>query len=167
MRSRIEIENQIKSLSDASWLFPSQAALHQELLPFLGGLHRIVNVYGLQGVGKTFLAHIMSKEGQVDYIPSPDLLCTASRTLIIDNVPFDRTFVRGMRNQMRRFDLQQVILITRYRVEDSVPAFTLGLSEEDVRCFRANLFRHLDLRLPDCSTLNLWEHLKLIGGIHG
>ena len=167
MHSRTEVENQIKALSDASWLFPSQAAVHQELLPFLGGFHRIVNLYGLQGGGKTFLAHILCKENRVDYISSPDLMRPADRPLVIDNAPFERTAVRGMRNQMRRFDLQQVILVTRYRVEDSVPAFALSLTPDDVRCFRANLFRYLDLRLPECSALNLWEHLKLIGGVNG
>ena len=40
-------------------------------------------------------------------------------------------------------------------------------SIEGVGRFRANLFQYLDLRLPDCTALNLWEHLKLIGGIHG
>lgn len=167
MHSRTEVENQIKALSDASWLFPSQATAHQELLPFLGGFHRIVNLYGLQGVGKTFLTHILCKENRADYISSPDLMRPADRPLIVDNAPFERTTVRGMRNQMRRFDLQQVILVTRYRVEDSVPAFALSLTPDDVRCFRANLFRYLDLRLPGCSALNLWEHLKLIGGVNG
>ena len=167
MKSRTEVENQIKALSDASWLFPSQAAVCQELLPFLGGLHRVVNLYGLQGVGKTFLAHILCKENRVEYITSPDRLRPAARPLVVDNAPFERTAVRGMRNQVRRFDLQQVVLITRYRVEDNIPAFGLSLTQDDVRCFRANLFRHLDLRLPECLALNLWEHLKLIGGING
>lgn len=167
MSSRIEVENRIKSLSDASWLFPSQATVYQELLPFLDRFHRIVNLYGVQGVGKTFLAHILHKESRVDYVSSPDLVHKTTQPLVIDNAPFDRTFVRGMRNQMRRHDLQQVILVTRYRVEDSVPAFALSLTSDDVRCFRANLFRYLDLRLPDCAALNLWEHLKLIGGIDG
>jgi hypothetical protein len=167
MNSRTEAENRIKALSDASWFFPSQAAVYQELLPFLGGLHRVVNLYGLQGVGKTFLTHILCKENRVDYVSSPDLIHPADRPLVIDNGPFERTAVRGMRNQMRKFDLQQIILVTRYRVEDSVPAFALSLTPDDVRCFRANLFRYLDLRLPECQVLNLWEHLKLIGGTHG
>jgi len=167
MLSRTEVENRIKALADASWFFPSQAAVYQELLPFLGGLHRVVNVYGLQGVGKTFLAHVLGKENRVEYVSSPDLLRPADRPLVVDNAPFERTAVRGMRNQMRRFDLQQVILVTRYRVEDSIPAFALTLTADDVRCFRANLFRHLELRLPECSSLNLWEHLKLIGDPHG
>lgn len=167
MYSRIEVENKIKTLSDASWLIPSQAAIYQELLPFLGRLHRVVNLYGPQGVGKTFLAHILHKEDRVDYVVSPDLVRSASHPLVIDNAPFERTAVRGMRNQARKFDLQQVILITRYRVEDTIPAFALNVTPDDILCFRANLFRQFDLRLPDCPALNLWEHLKLIGGSHG
>lgn len=167
MLSRTEAENQIKRLSDAAWLFPSQTAVYQEMLPFLGSIHRIINLYGAQGTGKTFLAHVLCKEGQVEYVPSPELIQLASHPLVIDNAPFERTAARSMRNQMRRHNLQQVILITRYRVEDDVPAFALKLTTEDVDCFRANLFRYLDLRLPECAALNLWEHLKLIGGLHG
>jgi hypothetical protein len=155
MNSRTEVENRIKVLADAPWFFPSQAAVYQELLPFLGRLHRIINLYGLQGAGKTFLAHVLCKENRVEYVSSPELLRSVGRPLAVDNASFERTAVRGMRNQMRRFDLQQVILVTRYRVEDSVPAFALTLMREDVHCFRANLFRHLDLRLPECAALNL------------
>lgn len=167
MISRIEAENQIKVLADVSWLSPSQVCAFQELMPFLGGVHRIVNLYGLQGVGKTFLAHILCKEKHVEYTAGPELLRAAELPLIVDNAPFERTEVRGMRNLMRQFDLRQVVLVTRYRVEDSIPAFPLALTPDDVRCFRSNLFRHLDLRLPENSALNLWEHLKLIGGING
>ena len=167
MDSRIEVENQIKTLSDTTWLFPSQTTTYQQLLPFLNSPHRLLNLYGLQGVGKTFLARILVKESRVDYVTSPDVLMETNKPLVIDNAPFERTSVRGMRNQMRKFDIPQVMLITRYRVEDSVPSFALNLTPEDVNFFRANLFRHLDFRLPDCSALNLWEHLKLIGGIYG
>jgi hypothetical protein len=167
MKSRTEVENQIKELSDNSWLSPSQTEIHQKILPFLGGDHRVMNIYGLQGVGKTFLAHILYKEHRIDYVTSPELLLATNKPLMVDNSPFERTTVRGMRNQMRKFDLRQVILITRYRVEDTLPTFNLLLTPDDIRCFRANLFRYLDVRLPEFSTLNLWEHLKLIGGNHG
>jgi hypothetical protein len=167
MNSRTDVENQVKVRSDASWFFPSQVAAYRELLPFLGGLDRVVNLYGLQGVGKTFLAHILCKEHRVEYVASPELICSADRPLVIDNAPFERTSVRSMRNQMRKCDLRQVVLITRYRVEDTIPAFALSLTSDDTRCFRANLFRYLDLRLPDSYALNLWEHLKLIGGSDG
>ena len=76
--SRTEVENQIKLLSDPSWLMPSQSTVYQELFPFLGALHRVVNVYGLQGVGKTFLTHMLHKEKRVDYVASPDLIRPAA-----------------------------------------------------------------------------------------
>jgi hypothetical protein len=54
-------------------------------------------------------------------------------------------------------------LISRYRAEDSIPAFGVTLTVEDLRFFRANLFRNFDLHLPESTSLNLWDHLKLIG----
>lgn len=165
--SRTEVENQIKILSDRSWLTQSQSAVLYRLLPFLGGLDRVVNVHGLQGVGKTFLMHVLAKEGIVEYVVSPDMIRDAEHPLVIDNASFERGAVRGMRNEMRKFDLRQVVLVTRYRAEDAIPAFALDVTLDDVQIFRANLFRHLDLRLPESSRLNFWEHLKLIGGIYG
>lgn len=163
MISRTELENQIKTQSDSSWLFPSQAKAYNEFLSHFKGLYRIVNLHGLQGSGKTFLSHILFKEKLADYVTSPERIRKSKLPLIIDNSNFDRTFARSMRNKMRMYDLSQVILITRYRVEDFIPAINLTFTEVDRECFRANLFRYLDIKLPKSNVLNLWEHLMLIG----
>jgi hypothetical protein len=164
--SRIEIENGIKSYSDESWLTPAQNELYKSVKPFIDGIDRVMNIYGSQGCGKTFLAHMMVKLKAAAYITSLDQICISSLPLIIDNAPFERSAVRGVRNQMRKFELHQVILISRYRAEDSIPTFFLNLNLEDIKFFRATLFRKFDLRLPDNTSLNLWDHLKLIGGIN-
>jgi hypothetical protein len=162
--SRTEIENGIKSHSDESWLTPSQNELYKGVRSFVGGIDRVINIYGPQGCGKTFIAHIMVKLNIAAYITSLDQICLSSLPLLIDNAPFERSAVRGVRNQMRKFELHQVILISRYRAEDSIPTFYLSLNPDDIKFFRATLFRKFDLRLPDNTSLNLWDHLKLIGG---
>lgn len=167
MVSRIELENRIKAEATRSWCFPSQAKVYAEVTPFLGGIQRVLNVYGLQGTGKTFLAHIMAKEGICDYVPSPDELVHTERTLIVDNAPFERTLARDLRSKMRKLELGQLLLITRFRIEDALPAFELPLTPEDLEVFRATLFRAFDLRLPERRALNLWEHLKLVGEPNG
>lgn len=166
MISRTELENFIKIQADSSWLTPSQLSAYEELNIFLNGLHRIVNLYGIQGSGKTFIAHILYKGKVVDYEPSPDGIRNSELPLAIDNANIDRTFARGMRNQMRKHNLRKVLLITRYRVEDFVPAVKLEIEAHDLECFRGNLFRHFDIKLPECNKLNLWEHLKLIGEVN-
>jgi hypothetical protein len=150
--SRIEIENGIKSYSDESWLTPAQNELYKSVKPFIDGIDRVMNIYGSQGCGKTFLAHMMVKLKAAAYITSLDQICISSLPLIIDNAPFERSAVRGVRNQMRKFE--------------SIPTFFLNLNLEDIKFFRATLFRKFDLRLPDNTSLNLWDHLKLIGGIN-
>lgn len=164
--SRIEIENGIKSHSDESWLTPSQNELYRDVRPFIGGIDKVINIYGPQGCGKTFIAHIMVKLNIAAYITSLEQICLSSLPLIIDNAPFERSAVRGVRNQMRKFELHQVIFISRYRAEDSIPTFYLNLTPDDIIFFRATLFRNFDLRLPDNSSLNIWDHLKMIGGIN-
>lgn len=161
--TRTEIENKIKIQSDEDWLTPSQANIIKELNPFIDGIERVLNIYGHQGVGKSFLAHILMKSKSVSYITSIDLICNSELPLIIDNFPYERTKVRGIRNLMRKFELRQVILISRYRAEDTIPTFGLTLTAEDLRFFRANLFRNFDYCLPESISLNLWEHMKLIG----
>ena len=161
--SRISIENDIKFRSDQSWLTPAQSCLFNAVTPFIGGIERVLNIYGPQGGGKTFIAHIFLKQHLAAYVTSLEQICQSSLPLIIDNAPFERTDVRGIRNQMRKFGLQQVVLISRYRAEDSIPSFGLNLEQEDIRFFRATLFRLFDLHLPEATSLNLWDHLKLIG----
>ena len=161
--SRTSIENNIKVHSDKSWLTPSQARLFGSVTPFIGGIERVINIYGPQGVGKTFIAHILFKAHLTTYITSIDQICQSNLPLVIDNAPFERTEVRGIRNQMRKFGLKQVILISRYRAEDTIPSFGLNLNQDDVKYFRATLFRLFDLHLPVTTSLSLWDHLKLIG----
>lgn len=161
--SRISIENEIKQLSDKSWLTPSQACLFDAVTPFIGGIERVLNIYGPQGGGKTLIAHILFKANLTAYVTSLDQMCKSSLPLVIDNAPFERTEVRGIRNQMRKYGLQQVILISRYRAEDAIPSFGLNLNLDDIRFFRATLFRLFDLHLPEATSLSLWDHLKLIG----
>jgi hypothetical protein len=166
-KNRTELENQIKLLADISWFTPSQQDLYNNLIPFLSSFHKVINIYGLQGVGKTFFAHVLCKAKLVDFISSPDQLRPANLPLAIDNANFDRMAVRGIRNEARRFEIKQVILITRYRAEDSIPVFALELLPKDLEVFRSNLFRNLNLKIKEVSTLNLWEHLKLFGGENG
>ena len=162
--SRTEIENGIKSYSDESWLTPAQNELYKNVRPFIGGIDRVINIHGPQGSGKTFIAHIMVKLRIAAYITSLEEICISNLPLIIDNAPFERSDVRGVRNVMRKFELHQVILISRYRAEDSIPTFYLNLNPDDIKFFRATLFRKFDLRLADNTSINMWDHLKLIGG---
>ena len=167
MESRINVENKIKMISDVSWLFPSQKIVYSDICNILGSIYRVINIYGFQGVGKTFLAHVLHKEKKVEYISSPEQLKSSDLPMVVDNAYFERTAVRGIRNQMRKYSLNHIIIITRYRVEDTIPSIELKITSDDIAHFRSNIFRYLDLRLPNCSELNLWEHLKLIGGNYG
>lgn len=162
--SRVEVENQIKERADVSWLTPSQASVARDLELFLGGPHRVINLYGPHGAGKTFLAHVLCKAGRCDYLPSAQSLRRSELPLVIDNAPSDRSSGRAVRNVMRLHSLSQLLLVTVEKVDDSIPAFQLSPTRSDIDFIRANLFRHLDVRLPDCGSMNMWDHLKLIGG---
>ncbi len=163
-KTRVEVENQIKLLADSSWLTPSQHELYERLKPFIGSFHKVINIYGPQGVGKTFFAHVLFKGNSIDYVSSIDQLHSSNLPMVVDNADFDRMAVRGIRNEARKYDVKQIIIVTRYRAEDSIPALGLELNQKDLDTFRANLYKNLDIKLKEISDLNLWEHLKLLGG---
>jgi len=139
----------------------SQRVVFNELRRFFDSGHRILNVYGREGVGKTFLAWLLANQQAAEYAGCVDELPRAVARAVLDNSSSDRTFVRGMRNVMGRQSIDQLILLSRSRVEDAIPAFELVLDEDDIRCVRANLFR-MDVELPDKPVRNLWELLALV-----
>jgi hypothetical protein len=163
MVSRIVVDNKIKETADVSWLTPSQKESYNELNKYVNGIHKVINLYGSEGVGKTFLAHLLIKKGIIDYVTSPESITASNLPLAIDNSPFERSYARGIRNTMRRYNLLQVIIISRYRVDDSIPVVQLNLNQKDIEHFKSNIFRCFDIKVTGKSSGNLWDFMKRIG----
>lgn len=132
------------------WLTPSQHAVWEQLMLFDGPPHRVINVYGTKGVGKTFIGWLLERErhatyGQWNRRPTP----THPR-LVLDNALTDHASVRNVRPLVDELGVQQIILISRSRAEEpAMPAFELQVTSDDLQYLIANLYRHLNITIPE------------------
>jgi len=138
-----------------SWLTPSEAAVWDQIQQFDAPPHRVINVYGAEGTGKTFLGWVMEREKYASYsIWGENVTPTLSR-LVVDDAPFDKTSSREFRPMVERLGIKQIILLTRVRVDErAMPAFELKVDDQDLEHFGANLFRHLHLTMPEGAFRN-------------
>ena len=155
----IDTVNRIKEQASMKWLTPSQLSVYDKVLSFLMPPFRVINVYGQEGVGKTFLGRILDKQGIAKYITSIGDVNDGEGTYVADNCDYRRGYVRNLRNLIHEKHLERVIILTKYPAEDSIPRLELNLTSDDIQVFKANLFR-IDVKLPSMQSDNLWHLLR-------
>lgn len=144
------METRIRDRLDDKWLTPSQKAVWEAIQRFDGPPHRVINIYGTEGTGKTFLGWFLERMNYSTYSIWPDMYKPLLSRLTLDDVFPDRTTTRDLRPMVDKYGLQQIILLTRIRVNERVmPTFELRMTEDDLASFRANLYRHLQLTIPE------------------
>ena len=159
MSAYIEVINRIKKNFSKDWLTPSQMQAFEELKTFLSPPHRVINIFGEKGAGKTFLGWILQKEGLGAYIPSYEDLVENQRSIILDNYSNRRKLVRRIRNDLEMKNIENIIILTKHAAEDDIPCIGVGLTEDDIKLARANLYR-VDIKVTDNSITNMWELIK-------
>ena len=153
IRDRISLE----------WLTPSQQALWTQLMRFDGPPHRVINIYGSAGVGKTFVGWLLERQRLATYgfwkqRPKP-----VHPRLILDNASTNHADVREVRPLIDQLGVQQIILISRRRADEpAMPAFELQVTPDDLEHFYANLFRHLQIRVPEALYRNYTSVLEAL-----
>ncbi len=55
------LEARIRDRLDIEWLTPSQKAVWEAVQRFDGPPHRVINIYGAEGTGKTFLGWLLER----------------------------------------------------------------------------------------------------------
>jgi len=145
----------IRDRLGVNWLTPSQKKVWEQVQRFDGPLHRVINVYGFAGTGKTFLGWLMERLNYATYStwtqPSKPLL----PRLVLDDMVPDRSRTRNLRSLVDQYHIQQLILLSRNRVDElAMPAFEVRITEDDMDVFRANLYRHLDIVVPEVDVMN-------------
>lgn len=149
------LNSRIRDRISSDWLTPSQQAIVETLQKFDAPPHRVVNVYGQEGTGKSFLGWYLEREGYATYghyaqIPQPTL-----PRLLLDDADSSRPATRALRPLVEKLGVKQIILLTRRRVdENAMPAFELLCTSDDLAHFSANLFRNLGIVIPEGSFTN-------------
>jgi hypothetical protein len=158
------LEARIRDRVSLEWLTPSQRRVWDEIHRFGGPPYHVVNIYGAEGGGKTFLGWLMEREGYATYGDWTDRPQPILPRLALDNAATDRLAAREARPLVSHLNVVQVILISRARVDEpGMPAFELRVTDDDFAVFRANLFRHLRVTLPEGAYRDFRSALEMIG----
>jgi hypothetical protein len=154
----IRILNTIKANVGSLPLTPSQTACRAcivERLAYPG----VVNLYGLQGVGKTMLGWAMNAEGQALYVAHPPKLrqlpLSGAPIIFVDNCEPDRTSFRRLLGTLESAGVEKVVVVTHPPADDYVFRSELTLTHQDIEVVRQNLKR-LGHFIPRGDWANLW-----------
>ena len=139
----IELTNNIKENYTVDWLTPSQAQLYEKLTKKFK-VHKIINIYGSIGVGKTFLGWNLADYFDGNYAQKIESL-ESNNINILDNCSNNRNFVRSLLPIMVQKSIKKIFVITDNQVRDDYVSFELKLSNEDKKVFKHNLWEKFDL----------------------
>ncbi len=150
--------NLIKKHRSAEWLTSSQA----QALVALKEVMRVpgtVNLFGLAGIGKTFLAWILADA--LDYAYFPHLTSFAQTEdivapgVIIDNANPSRLSHRSALKILQFEDVRRAVLITRELIRDYTHYVELSLTRRDWDKVCENL-ASVGCIVSDSRLSNLW-----------
>jgi hypothetical protein len=136
----IQWMNLIKEKATAEWLTDAQRAAHDKITqqwqaaPF-------VNLWGVPGCGKSFIARLLVKEHNYTYTYDLQSVPPDTANVLVD----DAQYTRLMRPVVRLLRLRRVILLTRRPVADPMPRAEIRLTEKDVNQFLHNLFEYCSI----------------------
>lgn len=143
------LQQRIRDRLSPEWLTPSQQQVWALVHRFHGPPHRVINIYGPHGCGKSFIGWLMHREGHATYDIWTGERKPIHPRLTLDNAPSDRASARAVRPLVDTLGVRQIILLSRQRVDEpDMPAFALGVTEDDLDHFCANLYRHLHITVP-------------------
>ena len=158
MNSFIRAVNLIKTHRDSSWLTDSQRRALAQLRKALR-IPGTINLCGLVGVGKTFLAWTLADELGFIYFPHLRHFEQANDVdasgIILDNCCWERRFHREALKRLRFRGVRFGVFITRQAIQDYTHYVELGLTDADVVQVRDNLVS-VGLFRPAVESPNLW-----------
>ena len=138
-----ELTNRIKANFTEEWLTPSQ---QQIFLKLLNGFktHKIVNVYGKQGVGKTFLAWNLSAKLEATFTRTLDIN-SSEELIVLDDYKHSRSDIRHLFSHIQLRKISKVFIFTSLKAQDDIVSFELNFTEQDKKIFKSNIYRYLGI----------------------
>ena len=148
MSKYLELLSLIKQKCDITWATPSQREIIS-LLASRYSSHKVINIFGEPGSGKSFLGWLLHKNGYGTYICDPQEILSSipHRRVIIDNAPCERFSSTKSKSYLQECNYTQFIFITTTPVDDDMLKLHLHLTEEDKAKFKQNLYLHCGLQL--------------------
>jgi hypothetical protein len=129
--------NKIKAMATSDWLTDGQKKAYDLLLTKWQN-QQFICLCGTAGCGKTFVAHLLSREH--DYVYSHDIsgVVDGSHNVLVDG----EEYTRLMRDAARLKGIKRVVVLLRKPPQDRMPKAEIILGDRDVGQFQNNLTKH-------------------------
>lgn len=166
MSDWLRLVNEMKRRTPQEYFTPTQQAAYNSLIELLQFPNQRINLYGVSGVGKTYIAWGLVRALEAVHVPLPERLCEyGGRDLpliIIDNSPIYEDDLRTILADAALMDAGSVLFITRKPTALRMRQIHLDLPTlDDVRQV-ARTFGRLgfyEQSTPPASP-NLWQLLQ-------
>ena len=140
----ITLNNRIKELFTEEWLTTSQKNIYTTILNKFK-THKIINIFGEPGTGKTFLGWNIAKTMAASYTSNIEET-GLQNIVVLDNWSHKKQEVRNLIPTMHLKGINKLILITEKEVKDDIIRLELLLTEDDKKIFKNNLWKNFDLK---------------------
>jgi len=163
MSPYIQILNALKKHISQLSLTHSQADCRISILERLN-YPGIVNLYGSHGSGKTFLGWSLASEGHANYVIEPKQIAAMdgpASIFFVDNAGYRRSDYRAVLGDLERARVNKAVVVTLERIDDSVQAFQLCCTSEDIQIACAN-FAQIGYPPKTGQCADLWDLLQSI-----
>ena len=149
MSKYLRLINCIKRHCEITWATPSQEAIIS-LISLHYSSHKVINIFGEQGSGKTFLGWLLQKNGYGRYMNYSEEFDRSLlyEKMVLDNAPTEKFKTRSLRSYLFESDhCKQLVLLTTLPVEDDVPKLQLHLTDDDKAKFKQNMFLYCKVQI--------------------
>jgi hypothetical protein len=163
MNNLVNLNARIRDRLTEEWLTPSERSAWTWVKRLDAPPHRVINVYGGEGTGKTFLGWLMERQNYASYASFGGSFAPTLPRMVVDDAPVDRSTTREFQTMVDSLKIKQIILLTRSRVDEpAMPAFDLKVESEDIERFRANLYRYINLIAPEGAVYRNYQSVMTI-----
>lgn len=163
MNNLLNLNARIRDRLTENWLTPSERAAWTWVKRLDAPPHRVINVYGGEGTGKTFLGWLMERQNYASYSSFGESFAPTLPRLVVDDAPVDRPTTREFQTMVDSLKIKQIILLTRSRVDEpAMPAFDLKVESDDIERFCANLYRYINLTAPEGEIYRNYKSVMII-----
>src|SRR5437763_6537342 len=142
------LEARIRDRLDIKWLTPSQQTVWEAIQHFDGLPHRVINIYGPEGTGKTFMGWFLERMNHSTYRLWPNMQKPLLPRLTLDDALSDRATPRDVRPLLGIYGSEPISFLFRSRVEErSMQTFESSVIGDGRECCRTTLSRHSQIIL--------------------
>ncbi|NLE45448.1 MAG: hypothetical protein GX620_12065 [Chloroflexi bacterium] len=160
LSKRDRVMKDLQAKLSESWLTDSQRGVWEQLQRLMGPPYYVVNIYGAEGAGKTFLGQLLERQARAAYATADAIPWESWKgrpLVVLDGYDSSRRAVRSLRSMLQLYGIGQAIILSRQRVKDDIPCLHLAVTEHDLQIARATLYRELGVLIPDGDHRNLWD----------